>query len=113
MAWLLPMFKRHFHNWLLLPGDPGHTVSLAVHWSRGISYSSVFAIGESPYGCVAAHPSQWLNKVLVYNVFSDSTTVQTTGEEPKVGKSKVKMGRQDQFKKSKQLSIMNSDVNYL
>ena len=45
-AWLLPTFKRHLPNRLLLPDDLGHSVSLAVHRSHGITYDPVFAAGD-------------------------------------------------------------------
>ena len=45
MAQLLPTFKRHLHDWLLLSDVPD-IVSLIVSRSHDIAYDPVFAIGD-------------------------------------------------------------------
>ena len=113
---LSPTFKRHLHNWLLLPDDPGHSVVLAVHRSHGITYDPVFTIGDRVHCRMGVFLLIFLTasiKLWFITCFQTPSLFGPQGRNQRWEKAKLKMSRQDQFKKSEQLSIMESDENYL
>ena len=106
----------HLHNWLLLPDDPGHSVLLAVHQSHGITYDPVFTIVDWVHCRMDVFLLIFLTasiKLWFIMCFQTPSLFGPQGRNQRWEKAKLKMSRQDQFKNSEQLSIMESDENYL